>query len=176
MFTDMVGYTSLVQRNESLAMDLLAEHDRLLRPLFQKFSGREVKTIGDSFLIEFPSALDAVRCAVAVQEFLRERNSDLSSDRRFQLRIGVHVGDVINRDGDIFGDAVNISSRIEPLAEPNGVCISEQVYDQVRNKIGLPLVRLKAVSLKNVSLRIEVFKVIMPWSEGIGGTTRNYVS
>ncbi len=166
MFTDMVGYTALAQRNESVAMDLLAEHNRLLRPLFQKFNGREVKNIGDSFLVEFPSALEAVRCAVAIQEFLSERNSSLTSDRRFQLRIGVHVGDVINSDGDIFGDAVNISSRIEPLAAGGGICISGQVYYQVRNKLPYNGVRIESSELKNISYPTDVYRLELPWEGG----------
>src|SRR5580658_161973 len=157
MFTDMVGYTALTQRNEGLAMELLSEHNRLVRSFFPKFNGREVKAIGDSFLVEFSSALDAVRCAVGIQESLHQRNSTLSSDRRMELRVGVHVGDIIYRDGDILGDAVNISSRIQPLAEPGGVCISRQVYDQVRNKVDLHLVKLEEVALKNVSLPIDLY-------------------
>jgi TolB-like protein/Flp pilus assembly protein TadD len=164
MFTDMVGYTAMAQRDERLAMGLLAEHNKLLRPFFPRFSGREVKTIGDSFLAEFASALDAVRCAVGIQEFLHQRNSSLGSGRSFEVRIGVHVGDVIYSNGDILGDAVNISSRIEPLAEPGGICISQQVYDQVRNKVELHFVKLEGASLKNVSLPIEVYRMTMPWS------------
>jgi len=167
MFTDMVGYTAQTQKNELLAMELLAEHNALLRPIFPKFGGREVKTIGDSFLVEFSSALEAVRCSVAIQEYLHDRNQGLLTERSIQLRVGVHIGDVINSGGDIIGDAVNISSRIEPLAEPGGVCISEQVYDQVRNKFELPLVSLGDKSLKNVSGKLEVYRVLMPW-EGKG--------
>jgi adenylate cyclase len=166
MFTDIVGYTSLTQRSEALAMELLSEHNAVLRPIFSKFGGREVKAIGDSFLVEFSSSLEAVRCAVAIQEVLHARNQSLATERSIRLRIGVHVGDVIYSGGDIFGDAVNISSRIEPLAEPGGICISEQAYDQVRNKIELPFVKLENLSLKNVSVPIDAYRIVMPWSEG----------
>ncbi len=165
MFTDMVGYTALAQENELRAMQLLEEHNRALRPIFPKHHGREVKAIGDSFLVEFPSALEAVHCAIDIQEHLRERNRALPEGRRVEVRIGIHVGDVIRKDGDILGDAVNISSRIRPLADPNGICISEQVYDQVRNKVELPLIRMERTSLKNVSLPIDVYRVEMGWEE-----------
>lgn len=121
--------------------------------------------MGDSFLVEFPNALDAVLCSVAIQEGIREKNSASPSERRADVRIGIHVGDVIHRSGDIFGDAVNISSRIVPLAEPGGVSISEQVYDQVRNKVSFPLEKMERQALKNVNLPIEVYKVVMPWDE-----------
>ncbi len=165
MFTDMVGYTALSQKNELRAMQLLEEHNRALRSIFPKHHGREVKAIGDSFLVEFSSALEAVHCAIDIQEHLRERNWALPEERRVEVRIGIHVGDVIRKGGDILGDAVNISSRIRPLADPNGICISEQVYDQVRNKVELPLVRVEWRSLKNVSLPIGIYRVAMKWEK-----------
>jgi len=171
MFTDMVGYTSLSQRNEPLAMELLEQHRELLRPLLQKHSGREVKTIGDSFLVEFASALDAVRCAYDIQQSLHEANSMKPADKHVVLRIGVHLGDVIHSQNDVYGDAVNIASRIEPLAEPGGVCISEQVYDQVKYRFELPLSRLGKKELKNLSDKVEVFRVVLPWEEEAEATS-----
>jgi len=161
MFTDMVGYTALTQEKESAALQMLEQHRELLRPIFAKHRGREVKTIGDAFLVEFGSALEATLCAVDVQNSIHSLN--LERGGNLQVRIGIHVGDVMHQEDDVLGDAVNISSRICPLAEPGGVCISEQVYDQVRNKIDLPLVRRESVSLKNVSTPIEVYRVVMPW-------------
>ena len=163
MFTDMVGYTALTQADESRAMELLERHNSIVRPYFANFHGREVKTIGDSFLVEFESALDALRCAVEVQSHLHDYNRTAGAGWKIALRVGVHLGDVIHRGGDVFGDAVNISSRIEPLADPEGICISRQVYDQVRNKFDLPLASLGEKTLKNVSVPAEVFKVMMPW-------------
>jgi len=160
MFTDLVGYTHLSQSNESLALELLEEHRSLLRPAFQARGGTEVKTIGDAFLVEFKSALDAVTCAVEMQERMRERNAATSPSRRLELRIGVHVGDVVHGEGgDIYGDAVNVASRLEPLAEPGGICISQQVFDQIRNKTPLELVRVGDVRLKNVDLPQGVYRV-----------------
>jgi adenylate cyclase len=165
MFTDVVGFTSLGQTDEALALELLEEHRAVVRPIIAEFRGMEVKTIGDAFLVEFASALEAVRCAVEIQEAMHERNSALPAAKRVQLRVGVHLGDVVHSQGDILGDAVNVSSRIEPLAEPGGVCISGQVYDHVRNKLDVPMVLLEGKTLKNVRLPLNVYKLVMPWEE-----------
>ena len=170
MFTDMVGYTALTQANESQALEVLERHNNLVRPFFGRFHGKEVKTIGDSFLVEFDSALDATRCAVEVQTFLHDYNLSSRNEWRITLRIGVHLGDVLHKGGDVFGDAVNIASRIEPLAPPEGVCISEQVYDQVRNKLPFGLVKLEPRRLKNVDLPIDVYAVVLPWEEEEGSS------
>jgi len=168
MFTDMVGFTALGQRNETLSLELLEEQRAMLRPIFQRHGGKEVKTIGDGFLVEFTNALEAVRCAYEIQRTSREANYSRSSERQVLLRVGVHLGDVVETGGDISGDAVNVASRIEPLAEAGGVCITRQVYDQVQNKFALPLTSLGAKPLKNVNTPLEVFKVVMPWAEGSG--------
>ncbi len=165
MFTDIVGYTSLTQRDETGAMELLEKQRGLVRPLLVKHGGREVKTIGDAFLIEFESALEAVRCAFDIQQSLHEFNSGLPIDRRILLRIGVHLGDVIHSQSDVYGDAVNIASRIEPLANPGGVCISEQVHDHIKNKSDFQLLSLGKRELKNVGEPVEVFKVAFPWEK-----------
>jgi class 3 adenylate cyclase len=143
MYTDMVGYTALGQRNESLSLALLEEQRKLIRPVLSRHNGREVKTIGDAFMVEFSSALDAVRCAYDIQRATREFNFTLSEERRLHLRVGIHLGDVVESEGDISGDAVNVASRIEPLAEDGGVCLTRQVYDQVQNKFELPLASLE---------------------------------
>ena len=163
MFTDMVGYTALGQRNESLSLALVEEQRKLIRPILSRHNGREVKTIGDAFLVEFPSALDGVRCAYDIQRAAREYNISAPTEQRIHLRVGVHLGDVVESQGDISGDAVNVASRIEPLAEDGGVCITRQVFDHVQNKFELPVVSLGAKSLKNVSLPMEVFRMVMPW-------------
>jgi adenylate cyclase len=163
MFTDLVGFTALGQKNESLALSVLDEQRELLRPVFNGHGGREVKTIGDGFLIEFPSALNAVKCAYEIQKTSREFNNSQPEERRVLLRIGVHLGDIVESHGDISGDAVNIASRIEPLADSGGVCVTRQVYDQVQNKFELPLTSLGNKSLKNLRSPMEVFKIVMPW-------------
>ena len=163
MFTDIVGFTALSQRDESLALSLLEGQRELLRPVFKKHGGREVKTIGDAFLVDFPSALSAVRCAYDIQKTARDFNKSLPTERRISLRVGVHLGDVVESKGDISGDAVNVASRIESVADSGGVCLTRQVYDQVQNKFELPLTSLGPKTLKNVNSSIEVYKMVMPW-------------
>ncbi len=163
MFTDMVGYTLMTQRNEALSLALVEEQRKLVRPILARHRGREVKTIGDAFMVEFASALDAVRCAYDIQRTVRELNTAVPEERRIVLRIGVHLGDVVSSEGDISGDAVNIASRIESLAENGGVCVTRQVYDQVDNKFEIRLESLGSKQLKNVTTPVEVFRAVMPW-------------
>ena len=165
MFTDMVGFSALTQRNEALALDLLDEHQRRLRPIFARHGGREIKATGDGFLVEFSSALEATRCALAIQTSLVERNASATAERRIELRIGLHLGDVEVRDGDVFGDGVNIAARIEPLAEAGGICITGAVFDQVHNKIDESLVRIETPELKNIQVPIGVYRVVLPWTQ-----------
>jgi TolB-like protein/class 3 adenylate cyclase/Flp pilus assembly protein TadD len=165
MFTDMVGYSALVQRNESLALELLEEYRRVVRVLLSKNSGREVKTIGDGFLLEFSSALAAVEGGIEIQNTMRERNFVTPPERQVLIRIGIHVGDVVMSDGDIHGDGVNIAARIEPLASAGGICISSAVQEQVRNKLSRPMAALPPARLKNIDLPVVVYRVVMPWEE-----------
>ena len=165
MFTDMVGYTSLGQKNESLSLALVDEQRKLIRPILNRHDGREVKTMGDSFLVEFSSALNAVKCAYDIQRTAREYNISLPEERRVHLRVGVHLGDVLDTQGDISGDAVNVASRINYLADDGGVCLTRQVYDHVQNKFELPLTSLGPRSLKNVNIPIELYRMEMPWDE-----------
>src|SRR3989441_4251959 len=169
----MVGYTTLGQRNESLSLALVEEQRKLIRPILNRHRGREIKTMGDAFLVEFPSALDAVKCAYDIQRTAREYNISAPVEPRIHLRIGIHLGDVTESDGDISGDSVNVASRIESLAEDGGVCLTRQVYDHVHNKFKLPLLSLGPKLLKNVSAPVEVYKMVMPWQgEKILGSTR----
>jgi len=165
MITDMVGYTRLSQRDEALALRLLEEHNGVVRDSVTAHGGREVKHTGDGFFVEFPSALQAISCSIDIQRRLYDRNAKSDETNRFQIRIGLHVGDVVHRDNDVFGDGVNITSRIEPLALPGGVCLSQSVQAQVWNKIDRPLVSLGPKELKNVDLPMEVFRVVLPWEE-----------
>jgi class 3 adenylate cyclase len=160
MYTDIVGYTALTGQDESLALSLLEEHRKLLRPLFTSHNGREVKTVGDMFLVEFPSGLEAVRCAIRIQTMLSKRNKTLPKDRRVSVRVGVHVGDVEHRQGDVYGDAVNVASRIEPLADPNGILITKPVYEQVRSRPDIKTETIGSRELKNVKEPIELFRVL----------------
>ncbi len=163
VFTDMVGYSALAQADEGSALEVLARHNRLLRPVFAKHRGREVKTIGDAFLVEFDSALDAANCAIEIQRTLHDYNAAAADDWKIRIRIGIHVGDVVESNGDVLGDAVNIASRIESLAEPEGICVTQQVYDQIRNKVPIPLAKLPNRQLKNIHLPLSVYRFVQPW-------------
>ena len=172
MFTDMVGYTALGQMSESLSLALVEEQRKIVRPILARHNGREVKTIGDAFLVEFPNALDAVMCAYDIQRSVREFNLSLTPDKRIHLRVGVHVGEVVESEGDISGDAVNVASRIEALAEDGGVCITRQVFDHINNKFEVPFVGLGPKALKNVVAPVEIYKMSMPWAEASGSAGR----
>jgi adenylate cyclase len=161
MFTDIVGYSALTQKSEARAFALLQTHNDILRPLFQRFHGTEIKSIGDAFLVEFFSALDAVLCAIEIQTVLKEYNT--TNTDPIQIRIGIHLGDIIIKDKDVFGDGVNIAARIEPVAVPGGICLSEDVARQVQNKIEYQLVPLPARQLKNIDMPVQLFAVQLPW-------------
>ncbi len=165
MFTDMVGSTALAQADEPEALRLRKEQETLVRPLFAAHQGREIKSMGDGFLAEFDSALRAVQCAIDIQRSLNERNSQPGT-RPIQLRIGVHLGDVEPHNNDIFGDAVNIASRIEPLASPGGICISGEVFSQVQNKVPNRLEKLPAAGLKGIHVPVDLYRVVLPWTGG----------
>ncbi len=162
MFTDMVGYSALVQKDETLALALLDEQRATLRAAFAEHGGREIEAVGDGFFVEFPSALSAARCAVTIQQRLADRNRATAATPPIRVRIGLHVGDVVARDDRVHGDAVNIAARIEPLAAPGGICVSEDVARQVQNKIDLPLVKLGKGELKNIQLPVSIYRLVPP--------------
>ncbi len=166
MFTDTVGSTALAQRDEALAVELMGQQRRLIRPLVAANHGREVKSIGDGFLIEFSSALDAVRCAAAIQKSQKDANDRRPPHSRLQIRIGIHLGDVIHTEGDVAGDAVNVASRIESLAPPGGICVTAQVQASVFNKVDYKFESLGAPPLKGVAARIEVYRILGYGVEG----------
>ena len=166
MFTDMVGYSALAQRDDKVALELLEEHRRLLRAIFPQFHGTEIKTIGDAFLVEFGSALEAAQCAIEIQRTLAKRNHDVTSNRRIELKIGIHIGDVVHRDGDVYGDGVNIASRIEQLAGAGGICVSMDVERQIRNALEARFEKFGSADLKNIKLRMDLFRIILPWEKG----------
>src|SRR5437773_5277592 len=166
MFTDMVGYSGLAQRDDKLALELLEEHWQLLWQIFPRFNGTEIKTIGDAFLIEFNSALEAAQCAIEIQRALAHRNHDVTPDRRIELKIGIHIGDVVHRGGDVYGDGVNIASRIEPLAGAGGICVSMDVERQIRNALEARFEKLAPTELKNISVAMDLFRIVLPWETG----------
>lgn len=163
MFTDMVGYTASTQSDEKAALALRSEQESLVRPLVSSHQGREVKSTGDGFLVEFDSALKATECALTIQRRLHERNGQVGV-APIVLRIGIHLGDVEQQGSDIFGDAVNIASRIQPVAEPGGICVSNAVREQVWNKISDHLEKLPPTALKGLRVPMDIYRVVLPWT------------
>src|SRR5271167_3496043 len=131
----------------------------LVDPAIAAHRGRIVKTTGDGMLVEFASAVDAARCAVEVQRSVAAQNADVPQDLRIEFRIGIHVGDIIIDDNDIFGDGVNIAARLEGIAEPGGVCISDDAHRQVRGKIGVILESMGSQTLKNIAEPMRAWRV-----------------
>src|SRR5213080_162113 len=165
MFTDMVGYSALAQRDDKVALELLEEHRRLLRDIFPRFDGTEIKTIGDAFLVEFGSALEAAQCAIEIQRALAKRNADVAANRHIAVKIGIHIGDVVHRDGDVYGDGVNIASRIEQLAGAGGICVSMDVERQIRNALEARFEKFGSADLKNIKLPMDLFRIVLPWEK-----------
>jgi class 3 adenylate cyclase/pimeloyl-ACP methyl ester carboxylesterase len=155
MFSDIAGYTLVMGRDEDKALRALAEHREVLRSVLPKFNGRIIGEVGDGTLSSFHSALDAVNCA-------REVQASLKDDPEMQLRIGIHVGDVLFKDSTVLGDGVNVASRIHALAPPGGICISDRVYDEIRNKPKISVKDLGEQTLKNVSRPIRVYAMAVP--------------
>jgi len=160
MFTDVVGYSLISARNERKALEQVAELRSLLQGVFSKFDGRVVKTMGDGFLVEFVSAVKAVDCAIEAQKELARVNLDRAADDALRIRIGIHVGDVIHSEGDVLGDAVNVASRVQTLAEPGGILVTRQVFDQVKGKIQSGMNTIGHRELKNIPGNVEIFRVL----------------
>ncbi len=157
---DIAGYSRLMGADETGTLDRLKAHRReLVDPSVAAHKGRIVKTTGDGILIEFPSVVEAVECAVAIQRGMGERNKDVPPDRRIEFRVGVNLGDIILEDGDIFGDGVNIAARLENLAEPGGVLVSRTVFTQVRDKLPYHFDDMGEHTLKNIARPLNVYRV-----------------
>jgi class 3 adenylate cyclase/TolB-like protein len=163
MFTDMVGYSALTHKDEQLADQLLTVHNSILREFFEKHEGREIKSTGDGFLVEFATALRAVKCAIEIQSSIQSHNLGVTIEKQIQVRIGIHLGEIEEKDNDIYGDGVNIASRIEGLCEPGGIAVSEAIFLQVENRFETPLISLGKQELKNIDKPLEVYRVSLPW-------------
>ena len=129
MFTDIVGFSRQMGANEARTMRLLAIHNQVIQQAATAHKGVVIKTVGDAFLVDFPSVVNAVQCAQQVQAQLRAHNTEQESTEQIHVRIGIHLGDIIQQDGDVFGDGVNVASRLQSLAEPDTICISQKVYE-----------------------------------------------
>lgn len=160
LIADVDGYSRLMRADEERTLvDLRAHITELVAPVVERFHGRIVKTVGDGVLVEFGSAVEAVRAAVELQRGMFERNADMSPDRRQAFRIGLHLGDVILSDNDVFGDAVNVASRLEALAQPGSIVLSASVHEQVRDKLALPFRAQGSRTLKNIDRPIQIFSL-----------------
>ena len=159
---DVAGYSRLMGVDEEGTLAALkAIRRELSDPKVKEHRGRIVKTTGDGLLIEFASVVDAVRCAVEVQREMAERNADVPSDRRIELRMGINLGDIIKDGRDIYGDGVNIAARLEALAEPGGICVSRVVRDQVRDKLAFSFEDLGEQQVKNIARPVRVHRVVL---------------
>jgi len=156
---DVAGFSRLVGDSEEATLAALRAHRaELIDPLLAAHGGRVANTAGDSLLLEFPSAVDAVRCALEMQAGMAERNKDIEPSRRIEFRIGVNVGDVVAEGDDLLGNGVNVAARLEGLAEPGGIVLSRSARDQVRDQLPLPLEDLGEVAVKNIARPVRAFR------------------
>src|SRR3984957_17253012 len=156
MATDIVGYSRLMGEDEAGTARAVRDHREAARPLVAGGGGRIVKTMGDGLLLEFPSVVDAVECAVAIQKLMVERNAEAPESAKIVYRIGVHLGDVLIEGDDILGEGVNIAARLEAICEPGGVLLSSAAYDQTRGKIDAEFIDLGERGLKNIAAPVRV--------------------
>jgi adenylate cyclase len=157
---DVEGYSRLMDNDEEATVRMITAYRNAITDLTQQFRGRVVDSPGDNILAEFSSVVDAVNCAVEIQRELAERNAELSYNRQMHFRIGVNLGDVIEEEGRIYGDGVNIAARVEAMADAGGICITGRAYDQVANKLGLEYEHLGEHQVKNISTPIRVYRVL----------------
>jgi TolB-like protein/class 3 adenylate cyclase len=157
---DVAGYSRLMGADEEGTLARLKAHRReMVDPRIAEHHGRIVKTTGDGMLVEFASVVDAMRCAVEIQRGMIARNSDVPADRRIEFRVGINLGDIISDGDDIYGDGVNVAARLEGLAEPNGICLSRVVRDQVRDKLDLAFEDMGEQQVKNIVRPVRVFRI-----------------
>src|SRR5215467_13491051 len=158
---DVVGFSRLTSVDEDRTLARLrALRSDLIDPTVSVHKGRVIKRTGDGTLVEFRSVVDAVRCAIEVQNGMLERNAGLPPERRLEFRIGIHLGDVVEEsDGDLMGDGVNIAARLEGIAQPGAICLSEDAYRQVRSRLDLAISDLGPTKLKNIAEPVRVYSV-----------------
>src|SRR5271163_829004 len=150
---DIAGYSRLVAEDEEETLRRLASYRAVTDDFIAKSGGRIFNTAGDAILAEFPSAVEAVRCATEIQSALQTRNEHLPPEQKMLFRMGINVGDVVVQDGDLLGDGVNVAARIQTIAEPGGICIAGSVYDQIQNKLSLQFKPLGEQQFKNIAQR-----------------------
>ncbi|MCI0563665.1 MAG: hypothetical protein MN733_34765, partial [Nitrososphaera sp.] len=161
LVADVVGYSRLMELDEAGTLAALKAHrQELIDPMISEHHGRIFKLMGDGALVEFASVVDAVSCAAAIQEGMICRNEDVPEDRRIAFRIGVHLGDVMVEGNDLYGDGVNVAARLEGLARPGGVCISQQAYDQIETKLDVAVEDLGLQQVKNIARPVRAYYLI----------------
>jgi len=169
---DVVGYSRLMGEDETGTAKAVRERREAARPIVASRGGRIVKTTGDGLLLEFPSVVAAVECAIAIQKLMVERNADVPENKRILYRIGVNLGDVLIEGDDILGDGVNIAARLEGIAEPGGICLSGAAYEQVRGRVDSDFVDLGEKDLKNIARPVRVY-ALATGSERSAATARS---
>ncbi|WP_445219130.1 adenylate/guanylate cyclase domain-containing protein [Bradyrhizobium sp. Pa8] len=169
---DIAGYSRLVAEDEEETLRRLASYREVVDDFIAKANGRIFNTAGDAVLAEFPSAVDAVRCAIDIQESLRTRNMAYPPSRQMSFRIGITIGDVVERDGDLLGDGVNIAARLEGLAEVGGICVSRAVHEQVANKLSVQFADIGAQEVKNIPTPVHAYMVAMRREDGTYSTPK----
>jgi class 3 adenylate cyclase len=163
---DIAGYSRLVAEDEEETLRRLASYRQVTDDFIAKSGGRIFNTAGDAVLAEFPSAVEAVRCAIDIQESLRTRNMAYPPSRQMSFRIGITIGDVVERDGDLLGDGVNIAARLEGLAEVGGICVSRAVHEQVANKLSVQFADIGEQEVKNIPTPVHAYMVAMRREDG----------
>lgn len=161
MFTDVKSFSKKMGENEEAAMELLRTHDSIMKQVVEKYGGKVIKSIGDSFMVDFSSAVNAVRCAIEAQETFWNHNQGKTEFEKIEIRIGIHLGDVITVGNDIYGDGVNIAARIEAITEPNRICVSQDIYNQIKNKMQINAFSIGSMELKNIAEPVEVFEILI---------------
>ena len=161
MFTDIAGYSRLMEEDEERTIRLLKAHNDIVLPLIEAAGGEVIDAIGDGLFVLFPSVREAVNCGGRIQEAITNRNRDEDEREQFSLRIGVHLGEIW-RDGDrVYGNGVNVAARVQPFASPGGICVSEDVYRQIANKTDYTLQSIGMQSLHNIERRMELYRVVL---------------
>lgn len=161
MFTDIAGFSRQMGSNEARTLRLLDAHNQLIHKAVAEHHGTVIKTVGDAFLVDFPSVVHAVQCAQQLQAQFQTENHGKEPAEQIHVRIGIHSGDIVQRDGDVFGDGVNIARRLQELAEPDSICLSQVVYQEVAKKVELgTVVSLGRPKLKNIAERFQVYTLL----------------
>ena len=159
MFADVVGYSRMMASNEERTLELLKDFENICSPIISKHEGEIIKKIGDELFCEFSSAKQAVDSALAIQEAIQPYNDSRPKDFKLHVRIGIHVGDVVIRDGDVFGDGVNVASRIQPFANPGGICVSNAVRDAISSHPSYNIKSEGQQELKNIIDKHTLYKI-----------------